>query len=46
MLASPIPIQPPRLQNSDAVDMALMVDIGPRLGYAKKKIRVGFGYQF
>ena len=46
MLASPIPIQPPRLRYSDAVDMALMVDIGPRLCYAKKKIRVGVGYQF
>jgi nucleoside-specific outer membrane channel protein Tsx len=28
------------------LDMALMVDIGPRFGYAKKKIRVGVGYQF
>ena len=26
--------------------MALMYDIGPRLGYAPKKVRVGFGYQF
>jgi hypothetical protein len=23
-----------------------MHDIGPRLGYAKKKIRLGIGYQF
>jgi len=28
------------------LDMALMFDIGPRLGYAKRKIRVGVGYQF
>ncbi len=28
------------------VDVALMYDVGPRLGYAKKKIRIGVGYQF
>ncbi|MCA1856013.1 outer envelope protein [Massilia oculi] len=28
------------------LDMALMVDIGPRFGQAPKKIRVGIGYQF
>jgi nucleoside-specific outer membrane channel protein Tsx len=28
------------------LDMALMLDIGPRLGQPKKKIRVGIGYQF
>ena len=28
------------------LDMALMFDLGPRLGYAKNKVRVGVGYQF
>ncbi len=28
------------------LDLALMHDIGPRLGYPKKRIRVGVGYQF